>query len=107
MHCIDGYGPAVFSDGISCADCSKHRHLWILSLLFQLTMVTPMCLAFIPLQIKGTSSPLNIIITYVQLVAVVSKFSVGVRKDYCVMPVSHLQILLVLWQACGTWTFFI
>ena len=75
MHCIDGYGPAVFSDGISCADCSKHRHLWMLNLLFQLTMVTLMCLAIIPLQIKGTSSPLNIIITYVQLFTFLLKFS--------------------------------
>ena len=66
-QCIDGYGPAAFSDGITCADCSKYRHLWILNLLFQLTMVTLMYIIVILLQIKGTSSPLNVIITYCQL----------------------------------------
>ena len=66
-ECRDGYGPAAFSDGFSCADCSKHRNLWILNLLLQLAMVTLMYLVVILFQIKGTSSPLNVIITYSQL----------------------------------------
>ena len=66
-ECRGGYGPAPFSDGFSCADCSKHPHLWILDLLLQLSMVTIMYLVVILLQIKGTSCPLNIIITYCQL----------------------------------------
>lgn len=61
--CIDGYGPAAFSDGITCADCSKHSRFWILNLLFQLTMVTLMYIIVILFQI----SPLNLIITYSQL----------------------------------------
>ena len=39
--------------------------------MFQLTMVTVMCLAFMVLQFKGTSSPFNIIIAYVQNTAFV------------------------------------
>ena len=74
-QCIDGYGPAAFSDGVSCAHCSKYRNLWVLILLFQLTMATVICLAFIPLQIKGTSSPLNIIITYAQMGVIGLKLS--------------------------------
>lgn len=69
-HCkqyIDGYGPAAFSDGVTCADCSKHRHFWILNVTFQLIMVTLMYILVIFFQIKGTSSPLNVIITYSQL----------------------------------------
>lgn len=67
QKCVDGYGPAVFYDGVTCADCSKHRHLWILNLLFQLTCVAITYLVVILLQIKGTSCPLNITITYSQL----------------------------------------
>lgn len=66
-QCIQGYGPAAFSDGITCADCSKHRHFWVLNLLFQLVMVSILYLVIILFQIKGTSSPFNIIITYGQL----------------------------------------
>ena len=61
------YGPAAFSDGVTCADSSKYKHLWVLSLVFQLTMVTVVYIAVILLQIRGNCSPFNIIITYVQL----------------------------------------
>ena len=80
-RCIDGHGPAVFSNGILCADCSKHRHLWILDVLFQLSMVTLLCLVVILLQIKGTSSPLNFIITYCQLCAVGLKIGEGIQSQ--------------------------
>ena len=68
-QCVDGYGPALFSDDATCADCSKHRQLWILNLMFQLFMVTILCLLLMLFQIKGTSSPLNVIITYAQMAA--------------------------------------
>ena len=67
-QCIHGYGPAAFSDGVTCADCSKHKHMWILNLLFQLAMVTLMYIAVVLLQIKGTSSPFNIIMAYGQII---------------------------------------
>ena len=75
--CIDGYGPSPFSDGVTCADCSVHKHLWIFNLLFQLSMVTVLYLSVIVLQIKGTASPFNIIFTYSQLVANAIMFSAG------------------------------
>ena len=67
-QCISGYGPAALSDGVSCADCSKHKHLWILNLLLQLLLLTIMLVVIMVLQIKGTASPWNILITYSQLV---------------------------------------
>ena len=67
QHCIDGYGPAAFSDGVTCADCSKHKHLWFLNLLIQLMAATLLYLVVILFQIKGTCSPFNIIITNCQL----------------------------------------
>ena len=78
-QCINGYGPAPFSDDFSCADCSKYKQLWLLNLLLQLTMVTLMYLAVILFQIKGTSSPLNVIITYSQLCVCPFSVSTGIR----------------------------
>ena len=78
-YCRSGYGPAAFSDGFTCADCSEHRHLWILNLLFQLSMVTVMYLFVVLFQIKGTSSPLNVIITYSQLCICPISVSTGMR----------------------------
>ena len=83
-QCIDGYGPALFSDNIICTDCSKHRQLWILILLFQLIMVTLMCLAFIILKVNGSGSPFNLIIVYSQLIALGFRLSGNVRnKTLC------------------------
>ena len=78
-HCRNDYGPAPFSDGFTCADCSKHRHLWILNIILQLAMVTIMYLFVVLFQIKGTSSPLNVIITYSQLCICPISVSVEVR----------------------------
>ena len=67
-ECIDGYGPAVFSDGITCTECSKRRYLWILNLLFQIIMVCLMYLLFALFQINLMSSPLNLIVLFLQFV---------------------------------------
>ena len=73
-HCKSGYGPAPFSDGITCADCSRDRHLWILTLLLQLLCLTLLSIIVITLKIKAASCPLNFIITYSQLVVNAIKF---------------------------------
>ena len=67
-QCIDGYGPAPFTNGNSCYNCSKHKYLWIMNLFVQIFMSTVMYILFIPLQINATSSPFNIMFTYTQLV---------------------------------------
>ena len=68
-QCRHGYGPAVFSYGNNCVDCSSHRHLWIVHLFLQLLMITIMYLMFIALQISVISSPFNILITYIQVIS--------------------------------------
>ena len=81
MQCISGYGPAALSDGVSCASCSKHRHLWILNLLLQLLLLTVMFITILVLQIKGTASPWNIIITYSQLVVNALMYDISLNND--------------------------
>ena len=69
-QCLDGYAPAPFTDSNSCFNCSEHKYLWILNLFLQIIMTTCLYVLFIPLQINGASSPLNIIFTYSQLVVI-------------------------------------
>ena len=92
MH---GYGPAVFTDGLQCANCSKQRNVWIVYLLLQLSMVTLMYIAFILLQIRGTSSPLNIMITYIQLGVLGYKLSGALHtKLVCNLGHTFTKILI-------------
>ena len=100
-QCRDGYGPAVFSDSFSCADCSKYTHLWILNLFIQLIMVSIMYLAVILFQIKGAASPFNVFITYSQLFICPFTVSAGLRlKIICYLgPAMEMVALTVI----GVW----
>ena len=79
-QCISSYGPAALSDGVSCADCSKHKYWWILNLLLQVLCLTIMFVVITVLQIKGTASPWNIIITYSQLTVNALMYNVHLRS---------------------------
>ena len=99
--CIEGYGPAAFSDGVTCADCSRHKYLWILVLLFQLAMVTVLYLAVVFLGVKGTASPLNIIITYSQLC--VNAVTIGSGFRVSVVCSTSKKVVTVLMTLLGVW----
>ena len=100
-QCIHGYGPAAFSDGVTCADCSKHKHLWALNLIFQLTMVAFMYLIVILFQLKGSACPLNVIITYSQLfVNAIADGSALRAKLECLMGGQFTAVFVTL---LGIW----
>ena len=96
-ECKDSYGPAAFSDGVSCADCSNYKHLWILNLLFQLLMVTLMYIIFILIQISAAASPHNIIIMYIQLTAMTLKLDAALHiKLFCMIGEAFTNILITV-----------
>ena len=100
-QCIDGYGPTLFTDSTFCADCSKWQYLWILNLLSQLTMITSMYLIFIPLQISATSSPYNVVITYIQLIEIGFKFRVTLQSRVgCTFGQTFTKVILT---TAGIW----
>ena len=97
QHCMDGYGPAAFSDGVTCANCSRHKYLWLLNLAFQLMAVTFMYLVVILFQMKGTCSPSNIIITNCQLGLNAIMIGSGSRNRLiCITNKTFTKIILTL-----------
>ena len=100
-QCTDGYGPAAFSDGITCADCSRQRHMWVLNLLFQLTMVTLMYSIVILFQVKGSSSPFNVLITYSQLG--VNALMIGSGTYTKVVCFTNHKLVLLILTLLGVW----
>ena len=99
--CIEGYGPAAFSDDITCADCSRHKHLWVLVLLFQLAMVTLMYLFVVCFGVKGTASPLSLFITYSQLI--VNTVVVGSKTYVHLVCFASPKLATVLMTLLGVW----
>ena len=72
-------------------------YLWILYFIFQLTMITSMYLIFIPLQLSATSSPFNVTITYIQLVAFGFKFRVTLQsRVVCAFGPTFTKVLLTI-----------
>ena len=67
--CIPGYGPAPFLNGanVACAKCHKHNYLWVVVLLFQLSMVTLLYFTFVLCECRGTSSPINVMAYFYQI----------------------------------------
>ena len=94
---MDGYGPAAFSDSVTCADCSRHKYLWLLNLAFQLMAVTLMYLVVVLFQIKGTCSPFNIIITNCQLGLNAIMTGSGFHdRLICITSKTFIKIILTL-----------
>ena len=97
QYCMDGYGPAAFSDGATCADCSRYKYLWLLNLTLQLMVVTLMYLVVILFQTNGTCSPFNIITTNCQLglnaMMIVSGFH---NRLICITNKTFAKIALTL-----------
>ena len=100
-QCIEGYGPAVFSDAVTCAECSSTNHLWVVMVLFQLTMVTLMYVAVVLFRIQGTASPLNFIITYSQLCVNAIKFGSGFYVT--LMCSTNKKVVVALLTLLGVW----
>ena len=99
-QCIDGYGPAVFSDAITCADCSKHEYHWILYFGIQLLIVTIMYLAVVLFEINGTSSPLNVIITYSQMSTTAIMIGSGFHANLaCTLSRKFVMLYLTVFGA--------
>ena len=96
-ECLSGFGPAVFSDGYTCADCSGYRNYWIFQLCFQLSMITFMYLIFIPLQINVASSPFNVMLAYIQIASVGLKLPIGVHAILrCYFGTTITNVLLTI-----------
>ena len=85
----------MFSDDATCADCSNYRHLWILNLVFQLFMVTILCLLLMFFQIKGTCSPFNVVIMCAQLVTMGLKHN-GTLHSRLVCNIGHTLTSIIV-----------
>lgn len=100
-QCTEGYGPAIFTNSVSCASCFDRKYLWILNLLMQLTILTLIYLIVIILQIEGASSPLNVIITYGQLFINGLKYGSGShRRLLCYVGKDLTKFIVALY---GVW----
>ena len=78
--CLDGFGPAVFTTGYACENCTVHSHYGIvLYLLLEMVPITAFYFFVLAFQIRVTFAPLIGFILFSQAVVVTYSNNVSVR----------------------------
>ena len=67
--CLDGFGPAVFTNGYACENCKRHNyHGAALYFFYELVPITAFYFLVMVFQIRVTSAPLNGFVLFSQAV---------------------------------------
>ena len=101
--CINGTGPAAFSNGIPCADCSgKYRVLMlILHVALELFCVTLLYFIFAIFQLQITSSPLNVVVYFSQVIVI--SVAIDPTTYSAVMCAISSAVVKLLLTVYGIW----
>ena len=67
-RCIEGYGPAIFSDSVTCVECSKYRFGWFAYLVLQLLLETIVFIILATLKSRKVFSVINVLTFYWQTI---------------------------------------
>ena len=99
--CVSGYGPAIFSDNVACADCKKHRYVWFAYLLFQLVLETALFFILVLLKPTRAFGLINILTFYWQMIlyAITTNSSLYGR----LLVVTNDKVLQFLLTIYGVW----
>lgn len=100
--CVNGHGPATFSDSMFCADCSKYMGVWLLYFLFQILLETILLGVLTVVNLSQESvSLINVLAFYWQMIlyAITSNSSLYHR----LLQNSNSEILQLLLTIYGIW----
>lgn len=103
-ECMDSYGPSPLLNGINiqCAKCHDHDYKWLLHVFLQLFMVTVLYFVFVLCECRGTSSPLNVLAYFYQVIInAVASNVILYAQVVCVMENTFVLLLLTtyaLWN---------
>ena len=102
--CLDGFGPAVFTTGYACENCTGHSYTGVaLYLLLELVPITAFYFLVLVFQIRVTSAPLNGFIFFSQVVVIVYNNNVSVRAMFGTMGTTYNILGKILFTCYGIW----
>jgi len=102
--CLDGFGPAVFTIGYACENCTGHSYTGVaLYLLLELVPITAFYFLVLVFQIRVTSAPLNGFIFFSQVVVIVYNNNVSVRAMFGTMATIYNILGRILFTGYGIW----
>ena len=102
--CLDGFGPAMFTSGYACENCTEHSYLGVtLYLVLELVPITAFYLLVLVFQIRVTSAPLNGYIFFSQVVVIVYNNNVSVRAMFGMTGTTYNILGRILMTGYGIW----
>ena len=100
-YCLDGFGPAVFTNGYACENCTWHSYIGVtLYLLLELVPITAFYLFVLVFQIRVTSAPMNGFIFFSQIVAIGYNSTVSIRA---MLGTTYNTLAKILFTCYGVW----
>ena len=100
--CKPGYGPAVYSFSLMCAECSDNGVGWALYLLLVLFPITVFYIIVIIFNIRATAPPFTAFVMMCQVFSTIDRVCVPVKM--VLKEMKSLSILIDVVRAlCGIW----
>ena len=99
--CMNGHGPAIFSDSATCTDCSQYKSAWFAYFLFQILLETVLFVVLLLLRSSRVFGLINVLAFYWQMIlyAIISNSSLY-RK---LIQSSNSELLQFLLTIYGIW----
>jgi len=102
--CLDGFGPAVFTTGSACENCTGHSYLSItLYLLLELVPITAFYFLVLVFQIRVTSAPLNGFVFFSQTVVISYNYNALIHAVLGTMGTTYNILGKILFTCYGIW----
>ena len=100
--CKPGYGPAVYSFSLMCAECSDNGVGWALYLLLVLFPITVFYIIVIIFNIRATAPPFTAFVMMCQIFSTIDRVSVPLKM--ILRKIESLSVLINVVRAlCGIW----
>ena len=102
--CLDGFGPAVFTTGYACENCTGHSFFGVtLYLLLELVPITTFYFLVLVFQIRVTSAPMNGFIFFSQTVVISYNYNVSIRAMFGTTGTIYNILGRILFTCYGIW----
>ena len=104
--CKPGYGPAVYSFSLICAECSDNGVGWALYLFLVLVPITVFYIIVIIFNIRATAPPFTAFVMMCQVFSTIDRVCVPVKMILQEIDTKSLSVLFECCVEYGTWIFF-
>ena len=99
--CLSGYGPAIFSDSVTCADCSRYKGAWFAHFLFQIILESSLFTVLTLFKSSRVFGLMNMLAFYWQMILYAITTNSSLYRK--LLQSSNSKVLQFLLTVYGIW----